>query len=214
MKAVATEEIVAQVADELLASGVEPTLANVQERTGGSYTTVKKHLETWEKQRHQREHDVELPAEVLKRGTVFVRELYALATHEVKSVAAVEIAAAQSITHTLRKTLDGAEAEVRRLEAVEQEQATAAEQLHQRVHDLEMQVASDAATIKARDERIDQITAELAGVREQLRQSEQEAATLRAQLADGNVIAGVESALADVRKQLSEVAQGTRPANA
>jgi DNA-binding transcriptional ArsR family regulator len=43
----ATKEAVREAAEALLAEGVTPTPTNVQERAGGSLSTVTKHLKVW-----------------------------------------------------------------------------------------------------------------------------------------------------------------------
>ncbi|HEU4324476.1 MAG TPA: DNA-binding protein, partial [Roseiflexaceae bacterium] len=62
---VATQESVNEAAEALLAAGQEPTLRAVQERTKGSYSTVKRHLEVWQAQRKAAPPVVEPPPEVL-----------------------------------------------------------------------------------------------------------------------------------------------------
>jgi len=46
-KQVATKEVVFAAADAFATRGIDPTTVLVQERTGGSYTTVKRLLDEW-----------------------------------------------------------------------------------------------------------------------------------------------------------------------
>jgi len=69
---VATQEVVFSVAEALVSEGVEPSLTVVQGGHGGSYTTVRRHLEMWEAKRKGAIAAVELPADIESRGREFV----------------------------------------------------------------------------------------------------------------------------------------------
>lgn len=66
-KPVVTEALVFTVSDQLQAGGTEPTILTVQERIGGgSYTTIKRYLDTW-KQQQTRQPMVEGPNPTILR---------------------------------------------------------------------------------------------------------------------------------------------------
>ena len=46
-KLIATQKAVHQVAEDLVNEGIQPSIILIQERTGGSYSTVKKWFEMW-----------------------------------------------------------------------------------------------------------------------------------------------------------------------
>lgn len=207
VKLVATQEAVWRVADELAAQGIEPTMTNVQPRTGGSYTTVKRHLESWEIERkNSTASPVEVPPEFEERGREFARALFSAACQQVRKEAAVEIAAVRAELDQSRAALAAAEAEVARLEIVEQEQAGALSEHKTRIHDLELKLAADAATISAKKARIKEVEHELADVRTTVAARDADIAAMRAQLEEYKGMAGLKDTLERMQQQLGAMA--------
>ncbi|RTL38356.1 MAG: hypothetical protein EKK53_19415, partial [Burkholderiales bacterium] len=115
----ATPEAVFAAADALVAEGIaEPSVKQVQERTGGSYSTVKPLLEGWAAKRRSEASTVVLPPEIEARGREFVQGLYAHAVRAANAAVAEPLAQAQDAQKKAEGRLAGAEAEVQRLEAV------------------------------------------------------------------------------------------------
>ncbi|HNQ04890.1 MAG TPA: DNA-binding protein [Thiobacillaceae bacterium] len=179
-KPVATQEAVFAAADALVAEGKEPSMTLVQERTGGSYTTVKRHLEAWEAKRKGEIAAVDLPADIEARGRDFVQALYAHALHGAKAAVAEPLALAEASRDKAEGLLAGAEAEVARLEGVEQEQIGRIDALTQRVRELEMSTAAQQATIQEKVASVARLDAQLAEAQNALAARDQELAGLRA----------------------------------
>ena len=179
-KPVATQEAVFAAADALVADGKEPSMTLVQERTGGSYTTVKRHLEAWEAKRKGEIAAVDLPADIEARGRDFVQTLYAHALHGAKAAVAEPLALAEASRDKAEGLLAGAEAEVARLEGVEQEQIGRIDALTQRVRELEMSTAAQQATIQEKVASVARLDAQLAEAQNALAARDQELAGLRA----------------------------------
>lgn len=177
---VATQEAVFSVAEALMLEGIEPTLTAVQGRTGGSYTTVKRHLEAWEAKRKGEIAAVDLPADVEARGREFVQALYAHALHDAKAAVAEPLALAEAARDKAEGRLAGAESEVARLEGIEQEQASRIDTLIQRVRELEMSTAAQQATIQEKALAAERLEAQLAEAHRALAARDQELAGLRA----------------------------------
>lgn len=179
-KPVATQEAVFAAADALVAEGKEPSTTLVQERTGGSYTTVKRHIETWEAKRKGEIVAVDLPDDIAARGRDFVQALYAHALHGAKAAVAEPLALAEAAREKAEGLLAGAEAEVARLEGVEQEQAGRVEVITQRVRELEISAAAAQATIQEKAAAVARLEAQLAEAQNGLAARDQELAGLRA----------------------------------
>ncbi|MCW5231712.1 DNA-binding protein [Verminephrobacter eiseniae] len=179
-KQVATQEVVFAVADALVAEGVVPSLTVVQGRTGGSYTTVKRYLEAWEVKRKGEVAAVDLPTDIEARGRDFVQALYAHALHDAKASVAEPLALAEAARDRAESERAGAEAEVARLESVEQEQANRIDSLIQRVRELEMSTAAQQATIQEKAAAVTRLEAQLGEAQSALAAREQELAGLRA----------------------------------
>lgn len=120
-KEIATKESVFAVADELLNDGAEVSTKAVQSRVGGgSFTTVKRHLEAWAAARNAMEVDTaDLPEQFRTILNRIAAELWGIAKSEARSELvllqrAMEHAKA-SHENQLREALD----ELRRLEQLE-----------------------------------------------------------------------------------------------
>ncbi len=204
-KQVATEEAVFAAADALVAEGKEPSLKVVQERTGGSYTTVKRHLEAWEAKRKGEIAAVDLPADIEVRGRDFVQALYAHALRDAKAAVAVPLALAEAARDKAESERADAEAEVARLEGVEQEQAGRIEALTQRVRELEMSTAAQQATIQEKAAAAARLEAQLAEAQSALAARDQELAGLRA---SAKTVEGLQGQLEALQRSVQGLASG------
>lgn len=204
-KQVATEEAVFAAADALVAEGKEPSLKVVQERTGGSYTTVKRHLEAWEAKRKGEIAAVDLPADIESRGREFVQALYAHALRDAKAAVAEPLALAEAARDKAESERADAEAEVARLEVVEQEQTGRIDALTQRVRELEMSTAAQQATIQEKAAAAARLEAQLAEAQNALAARDQELAGLRA---SAKTVEGLQGQLAALERTVQGLASG------
>lgn len=208
---VATQEAVFLAAEALVSEGIDPTLTVVQGRTGGSYTTVKRHLETWEAKRKGEIAAVDLPADIEVRGREFVQALYAHALHHAKAAVAEPLALAEAARDKAEGQLAGAEMEVARLEGVEQEQASRIDTLTQRVRELEMSTAAQQATIQEKALAAERLEVQLAEAQRALAARDQELAGLRASAAAVEGLQGQLDALQRTVQGLTATASAIAP---
>lgn len=204
-KPLATFESVSSAAMGILAEGKEPTLTEVQRRTGGSYTTVKRYLQEWLDQRESEAQSTALPAEVEARGRTFVQGLYAHAVRAANAAVAEPLAQAQDAQKKAEGRLAGAEAEVQRLEAVEQDQAAQLQELGERVRGLEMTLASRDAALAEKSAAAARLEEQLAEAQRAQAAAAREAAELRAAARTHEALQGQMEAL---QRQIQGLAAG------
>ncbi|PDV97768.1 hypothetical protein A9Q02_17645 [Candidatus Chloroploca asiatica] len=115
-KPLVTEAMVFTAATELQAQGRTPSILQVQAHLGmGSFTTIKRYLDSWHAQQAEPVL-AEAPPALAEEGTRFVRTLWATAqTLASEQVAQVQAAAAQQVAAALTAQAE-AEAAVVRLE--------------------------------------------------------------------------------------------------
>ncbi|MBB0025518.1 DNA-binding protein [Ralstonia pickettii] len=123
-KRIVTEMAVHEAADALHSAGTAPTTIKVQERTGGSFTTVHRYLKTWEEARARDAAAApDTPTTLTARAEGFIRALWieaiAIAREEVRRV---KEQAGQEATRMAAELAEAQEI-VERLEAVEANQA-------------------------------------------------------------------------------------------
>jgi chromosome segregation ATPase len=200
---VATQEAVFAAADTLVAEGKEPSMMLVQERTGGSYTTVKRHLQAWEVKRSGEIRAVEVPADIEARGREFVQGLYAHALHAANAAVAQPLAQAEAARQKAQGELAAAEAEVTQLEAIEQDQAARIDTLMQRVRELELCAAAQQATIQEKAAALARLEAQLAQAHNGLAARDQELAGLRA---SANAVEGLQAQFAALQRSVQGLA--------
>lgn len=209
-KLIATQKAVYQAAQDLVNEGIEPSIILIQERTGGSYTTVKKWFELWLEERQAHNANlVELPAEFEVKAREFARVLYSSAVNQAHSQAKALIADAQAEAQRAGARLSGAEAEVKRLERAEQEHLAEIAAGATKVHELELRSAANGATMEAQATRIAQLEAALEDARALRAASDQELAALRAQIAD---MGGLQAMLQPMQAKLDALAPNGRKA--
>ena len=191
-KALITLENVAEAADALTQAGSEPSIVNVQARLGaGSYTTVKRYLDTWKQQRAaQPSAAVSMPPEIEARAQEALRTLWTAAsglaqqeTQSVKEQAHAEVTQA-------RQELSEALGEITRLEQAEADLTRRLDEERAKAHELELANAS----LKTQAERATRLETEL----ETLRREAFGASDLRI-------------ALAELQKQVTALAGASQP---
>lgn len=123
-KRIVTESTVHEAADALQSAGVAPTTITVQERTGGSYTTVQRYLKNWQEARARDAAAApDTPSALDAKAAAFIRALWVDAT----SIARDEVRHTQerAVQQVARIEAELAEAKqvIARLEALEVDQA-------------------------------------------------------------------------------------------
>lgn len=126
-KHIVTESTVHEAADSLQSAGVTPTTITVQERTGGSFTTVQRHLKTWQEARARDAAAApDTPAALNAKAAAFIRALWVEATTIARDdVRHTQEQAAQEVAR-IQAELSEAKQVIERLEALD---ATQAQQL-------------------------------------------------------------------------------------
>jgi len=170
---------------------------------GGSYTTVKKYLGAWVRQRAETVATTpELPLEVEAKGRELVRILWTLAAAQAghEAHAAREQSAAE--VTSIREELAEARNEIARLEALETEQATLLEQIQTRLREAELQLA-EAKTQLSRTAELEKALAECRA----------ELELVRREAKDKAVVAGTLSGESEaLRAQVRELMEVLKPA--
>jgi chromosome segregation ATPase len=192
-KPIATYEAVAQTAESLLNESQEPTLIAIQERTGGSFSTIKRHLDVWTAKR-QSAQAVQAPASLADQGAALVRDIWRAA--EVQANQAVNAAKIESerLVATADQHTAEALAAIERLEHTAEAQTNAITKMQAdleryRAATAAAQTALATATAQAHtaDHRVAQLTSELAQARSELTTQAKvvgEAEALRKQVED------------------------------
>lgn len=194
----ATDEVVSAAADTLLAEGQEPTILLLQERTGGSYTTVQKALERWSEARAAQPP---APPEITARGEQFVRSLWAAARQQAN-------AAAEEARLAARAQLDAAASELVHAQGH-------IEQLEQECAQLERQLAEALATIERERAHAQTQTQRLERAEAQASQCIEAAEQARDEAQQHLVRAAtLEGRCAALDQQLAQVLRQVRPAPA
>lgn len=197
MQQVVTQQAVDAAADAIVAAGGKATFRLINQRVGGSFTTLKPMLANWEERRGKgAEAVIEVPDALLARGADLVRGIFA----EVAQQARVESEAvrkdAESRVVEVRAELSEATEEIARLEAQETARAAELSSLRDEHKALELL----AAGLKERAALAARLESELCDARAALAKSEQQVADLHAQLAKAGdvqkLLAGLEARLA------------------
>lgn len=201
-RALVTEEAVAEVAQQLVEAGEEPSIIRIQALIGGgSFSTVKKHLDAWKARRQAASPAIEAPPLIADRASEFGRQLW----QEAVSLASRETARvreeAQRQIDEARAATAEAEQIIARLEAELEEQGRRLEQAlreHAEATALVQQAQTAAQVAEAR--RAEQ-AARLADLQRQTETQAAELAQARAELIAQARLAGEIEAL---RRQLGE----------
>jgi chromosome segregation ATPase len=207
MKAVATKEAVYKAADEIAAEGREPGQIEVQQRTGGSYTTVQKHLAAWAQERAATAQ-VEVPADVSAVAERAVRDIYSAAVTAAKAALVPQVEQAQAAAATANERLATAEQEIARLETVvdgkDDELITMAEKLR-----------SAETALATMDGRLQATTEQLSDLSDRLQAAEREVTKARALVLALEASQELSEAVAQIRARLdTDLSDDTLPSSA
>ena len=157
-RAIVTPEAVAEAAQALLASGQEPTVILIQERTGGSFTTVKRHLDAWKTA--QAAPQVAVPEAITAAGEELLRHVWQAAAKQIAQAQAEAEETAQAQIGAIRAQLAEAETAIARLEQ-QLDEAEARRQKAETFGEEQRQRAERAeAAQTALERRITQLEAE------------------------------------------------------
>lgn len=149
----------------------------MQERVGGgSYTTIKRLLDEWQKERIQKSVELsKVPVDLSSKGADLVHTIWSAANALAqKDVVAIQEKAAQKL-EVARRELAEATAEITRLEAIENDLIAENERIAAQLREMELMVARlevDAA-------RVAELQQDLDRTKERLIQSEQRLAQLQ-----------------------------------
>jgi ethanolamine utilization protein EutA (predicted chaperonin) len=200
---IVTPQAVTEVAEALVADGIDPSILAVQSRIGGgSYSTVKRYLDAWKQERAAVVAGaVDTPAAIQAKGQEFAQAVWALASREAQREAQALKDEARAEVAAVRADLLGATAEIARLEAVEGAQAATIETQQVKLRELELSLAQ--AHEQAR--RVSALEQALAQLRLDLEMSRQDAT-------DKAVEAGRLTGEADaLRAQVRELMAALKP---
>ena len=197
MRKIITQDAVDTTADALVAEGLEPTIIAIQNRIGGgSYSTVKRHLDDWVRRREQAAAEaLEAPPEIAARGAALARSLWVMAARDAeRTVQAVREETEEQVS-AARRELSAAQSEIARLEKVQADQLEELETHQARIQLLEREAAAAEVTSK----RVEALEKALAEVRAELKRSEKDAR-------DQSVEAGrLQGEVGSLRRQLAEM---------
>jgi hypothetical protein len=171
-KPIATYEAVAQTAEALLNESQDPTLIAIQERTGGSFSTIKRHLDVWTAKR-QSAQAIQVPANLAEQGAALVRDIWRAAEVQAsQAVNAIKLESERRVAVAEQHTAE-ALAAIERLEHTAEAQTSTiatlqAELERHRAATTAAQTALATAQAHTAEQRVTQLTSELAQARSEL----------------------------------------------
>lgn len=144
---IVTQQAVNEVADALVAQGLDPSIMTVQSRIGGgSYSTVKRYLDVWKQEKAAMETGATvLPSAVEVKGQEFAHAVWAIATKEAQQETQAIKDEARTLVAAARSDLAGATTEISRLESVESAQLATIEALQAKLREMELLLADAQA---------------------------------------------------------------------
>ena len=177
---IATEELVFEAAHALASAGTEPSIRTVQAKIGGgSYTTIKRHLDVWTARTVMlSQAAVETPGFVLEKSAELGRSLWTLAMREASKQTQAAKESAEGKVAAISKELQFAQSEIRRMEEIEESQNTVlestADQLSRVTADLSDALAK-AAKVPGIEARLSDAQSDAAAARQDAMKSAVEA---------------------------------------
>jgi septal ring factor EnvC (AmiA/AmiB activator) len=197
-KALVTPDAVAAAAEQLLADGQDPTLILVQERVGGgSYSTVKRHLDAWKARREAPPPATPVPPALAEKGQALIMQIWSAALRVDDARVAQVQAAAQTQLQAVQQALREAEAVITQHEAAAEVNGQQIAELLAERTQLQQQHAALEHTALAATAQTEALRADLATLKAEL-------AAAQAQLLDQ---ARLEGELTALRRQLDDQAQ-------
>ncbi|MEK6750526.1 MAG: DNA-binding protein [Pseudomonadota bacterium] len=175
-----TEQMVHEAAEALRAEGVEPGLNTVKARIGvGSYTTIKKYLDSWKVKVEHVAAVQDMPLEVDARAHELARAVWAVASAQAQKEAQAARDAAAAAVAAIKAELQDALAEIARLERFEADYAEVQTKYN------ELKVETDVAIARATERglRADMLEREIGIAHDDVRAVREEIHALRKQTA-------------------------------
>ena len=137
---IATQKAVTEIANALVAEGLEPSIIAVQSRIGGgSYSTVKRYLDAWKQERAQMHAAArDTPPAIQAKGQEFAHAVWTLACAQAQREAQAVKDEARAEVAAVRADLAGATSEIARLENVESAQAAELDAQQSKLRQVEL----------------------------------------------------------------------------
>ena len=169
-----TKEQVFEMAAALQDEGIAPTVKAIQERTGGSYSTITPHLAEWRKERAGPPADI--PSIPDKVQAAF-QQIWATAARAAQNEVETQKQALDAMRREMASERTELTVEIARLEDV-------LEDASKKREDLEAALKSEQQAGQDKDERSTALQIENARLEERARGADARAVELKAQLAD------------------------------
>ena len=202
MKEQATEEAVWTAADELQASGHEPTVLLLRERVGGSFTTVQKHLRTWQDKQRQVQA-IRVPESIQRLADQLAREVWRSAQVETQAAISQAQQTAQAAIAAIEKERDQALSEIARLEADAETRSTELDVARTEMYTMRDTLAEARAHAQTEAARATELERQLTSVQTELEHARARSVT---QLAEA--VAAIQQQLTQQAAHLQRMAQG------
>lgn len=196
-----TQSSIDAAADAIVTAGGKPTFRLIQQRVGGSFTTIKPMLADWEARRVSGEViPVDVPDALLAKGADLVRVIFAEVAQQarVEADAVRKDAVAQIVA--MKDELSEATEEIARLETQGSAKDEEIAALKSANRDFELKVGR----LEERVQRTTETEVNLTEARSALAKAEQQVVDLQAQLSKAG---DVQQQLANLEKRLLPVAE-------
>ena len=170
---IATQKAVTEIANALVAEGLEPSIIAVQSRIGGgSYSTVKRYLDAWKKERAQMHAAAtDTPPAIQAKGQEFAHAVWTLACAQAQRDAQAVKDEARAEVAAVRADLAEATSEIARLENVESAQAAELDAQQSKLRQVELALAQAQAQAR----RVPELEQSLVQLRTELDAARKEA---------------------------------------
>lgn len=176
---IATQDAVFAIADELADAGQDATLIAIQERVGGSYTTIKRYLEAWRSAR-QTTAAASLPPALEERGQAFLLAVWQQAQQIASDQFQHARQEAEQAAQAARIELAGAEQVIARLELQN-------EQLSEQVSELKDQLSNAQIAVQIAEARAGELVRLLEQATLERREAQERAHTAELALTRQNI---------------------------
>ena len=170
---IATQKAVTEIANALVAEGLEPSIIAVQSRIGGgSYSTVKRYLDAWKQERTQlHAAATDTPPAIQAKGQEFAHSVWVLAWAQAQREAQAVKDEARAEVAAVRADLAEATSEIARLENVESAQAAELDAQQSKLRQVELALAQAQAQAR----RVPELEQSLVQLRTELDAARKEA---------------------------------------
>ena len=170
---IATQKAVTEIANALVAEGLEPSIIAVQSRIGGgSYSTVKRYLDAWKQERAQMHAAAtDTPPAIQAKGQEFAHSVWVLACAQAQREAQAVKDEARAEVAAVRADLAGATSEIARLEGIEAAQAAELDAQQSKLRQVELALAQAQAQAR----RVPELEQSLVQLRTELDAARKEA---------------------------------------